>query len=231
MSHNSLQSFNRSEEKFQPRCKVEGGEKSACRDTRVKFIQNKKPNMIFLSAKIACMRRAGLGRLQSDVSWMFYLVPEAPVSLCFSRRLDWTQRSISIERGTTNDKQLKFLGLEFIRLQTRQLLIGKVVIKFFDLKPSFLLLSFCNSRRDQMIIQTSDKTKTTNHRDEIFLLRGVPLYSLAPASGDQWDIISLLMQALLPQSNAYHGRIFWNTYIFSYEFIINYFEKMLNTAL
>ena len=59
-----------------------------------------------------------------------------------------------------------------------------------------------------MIIQTSDKTKTTNHRDEIFLLRGVPLYSLAPASGDQWDIISLLMQALLPQSNAYHGRIF-----------------------
>ena len=61
-----------------------------------------------------------------------------------------------------------------------------------------------------MIIQTSDKTKTTNHRDEIFLLRGVPLYSLAPASGDQWDIISLLMQALLPQSNAYHGRTIFN---------------------
>ena len=36
------------------------------------------------------------------------------------------------------------------------------------------------------------------------------LYSLAPASGDQWDIISLLMQALLPQSNACHGRIFLN---------------------
>ena len=63
-----------------------------------------------------------------------------------------------------------------------------------------------------MIIQTSDKTKTTNHPDEIFQLRGVPLYSLAPASGDQWDIISLLMQALLPQSNAYHGRIFLNIY-------------------
>ena len=36
------------------------------------------------------------------------------------------------------------------------------------------------------------------------------LYSLASASGDQWDIISLLMQALLPQSNAYHGRTIFN---------------------
>ena len=73
---------------------------------------------------------------------MFYLVPEAPVSLCFSRRLDWTQRSISIERGTTNDKQLKFLGLEFIPLQTRQLLIGKVVIKFFDFEAFFFIVEF-----------------------------------------------------------------------------------------
>ena len=37
---------------------VEGGEKCACRDTRVKFIQNKKPNMIIHSTKIASMRWA-----------------------------------------------------------------------------------------------------------------------------------------------------------------------------